>query len=140
MVKMMDSELQKIREKKLRDLKKNAITKPNPQKSTRNEVIEIDSDNFENIITNNEWVIIDCWAVWCMPCKMMTPIFKKLAKEYGHKVQFAKLNTDLNPQLAMKFEIMSIPTFLLVHKGQEVRKVIGAVGEPGLRKILAPIK
>ena len=137
---MLDSELQEIREKKLQDLKRNVISKPNPINDSRNEVIEIDSNNFENIITSNEWVIIDCWAVWCMPCKMMAPIFKKLAKEYGHKVQFAKLNTDLNPQIAMKFEIMAIPAFILLHKGQLVQKVIGAVGEPGLRKILAPIK
>ena len=135
----MDSELEKIREKKLKDLKKKVISKPNPSDKSRNEVIEINSDNFENIITSNEWVIIDCWAVWCMPCKIMTPIFKKLAKEYGQKIQFAKLNTDLNPQIAFKFEIMSIPTFLVLHKGKLVRKVIGAIGEPGLRKLLAPI-
>ena len=70
----------------------------------------------------------------------MAPIFKKLAKEYGDKVQFAKLNTDQNLEIAFNYEVAAVPTFLLLHKGTLVKTEIGAIGEPGLRRLLALIK
>ena len=137
---MLDSELEKIREKKMMDLKRSMISKSDTQGDPKDLVIELSSENFESILANNEWIIIDCWAVWCNPCKIMAPVFEKLAKEFKHKVRFVKLNTDLNPQIAFKYEIMAIPTFLLIHKGNLVKKVMGAVGEPGLRKLLELVK
>ena len=131
--KLEDNELEKIREKKIRDLKRRILA--GPEQKLEKRIVELNSNNFNQVVNGNEWVIVDCWAEWCMPCKIMGPVFEKLSNEY-RKVTFAKLNTDQNQQIAMQCEIMAIPTFLLFHKGKIVQKLIGAVGESGLRKVL----
>ena len=108
-----------------------------PQNKKEEGMIHVDSSNFDQVITENEWTIVDCWAPWCMPCKMMEPAFEKLSIEFKNKVKFVKLNTDHNQDIAMRFQIMGIPSFLLFNKGKLVQKVVGAVGEPGLRALLA---
>ncbi|NHI91912.1 MAG: thioredoxin [Candidatus Lokiarchaeota archaeon] len=135
---MEDVELKKIREKKIRDLKMKIFAEPGEK--SKNGIIELNSNNFNQVINENEWVIVDCWAEWCMPCKMMGPVFDKLSKEYENKVKFAKLNTDQNHQIAIQYDIAAIPSFLLFYKGRLAQKVVGAVGEPGLRNLLQIVK
>ena len=72
-------------------------------------------------------MVIDCWAAWCGPCRMVAPIIDELSKDYAGKVVFGKLNVDENPKTAMRFDIMSIPTLLIMKNGEEVDRIIGAV-------------
>lgn len=72
-------------------------------------------------------VVVDFWAVWCGPCRMIAPVVEELAQEYSGKVQFAKLNVDDNPAVSMKYGIRSIPTLLVFKGGKPVDQIIGAV-------------
>ncbi|MCM8771907.1 MAG: thioredoxin [Candidatus Omnitrophica bacterium] len=92
-------------------------------------VLNLNKENFEEIIKNNENVIIDFWANWCMPCKIMIPVFEKLAEKYKNKIVFAKVNVDENPEIAEKYKIMSIPTFIFFKNGNKLQEIIGAMSE-----------
>ncbi len=89
-------------------------------------VLNITEANFEDeVIKENKKVIIDFYADWCGPCKMMSPIIDKIAEELGEKVKVGKINVDENQELAEKFEIMSIPTILIFEDGKIYRSFIG---------------
>ena len=99
-----------------------------------NKPIEINDNDLENIINKYENVVIDCWAPWCAPCLMLSPLIKDLAKDLQGKVVFAKINVDNNPRTAMAFNIMSIPTLLIFKNGQLKDKIIGAILQKDLLK------
>lgn len=82
-------------------------------------------------------VIVDFWAPWCGPCKMVAPTLEKLAKEYTGKLLVAKVNTDENPEWAMKYGVQGIPTMLFVANGKLIHRQVGALPEPMLRDIVA---
>ena len=88
--------------------------------------VEVTDKTFEDFIASNEVVVLDCWAAWCGPCRMLTPIIEQLAKERSDVV-FGKLNVDHNRQIPMKYGIMSIPTLLYFKNGQLVDKTLGAL-------------
>ena len=82
--------------------------------------------NFDSAISKGKWVI-DFWAEWCGPCKMMAPQFEAAAKDLKGKVNFAKVDVDAEPDLAGRFEIMSIPTLLFIQDGEQVNRFSGAI-------------
>ena len=91
-------------------------------------LIEITDDNFENEVINSDLpVLIDFWAVWCGPCKMVAPIVEELAAEYDGKAKIGKLDVDSNQQTSIKFGVRSIPTLLLFKDGELKDTIIGAV-------------
>jgi thioredoxin 1 len=91
-------------------------------------LIEITDDNFENEVIKSELpVLIDFWAVWCGPCKMVAPIVEELATEYDGKAKIGKLDVDSNQQTSIKFGVRSIPTLLLFKDGELKDTIIGAV-------------
>jgi len=119
--------------KKLRELTK--------QSKEAKGVITLKASNFEKVLNDAELpVLVDFWAEWCMPCTMMAPILEELAREYAGKAVFAKLNVDENPEIASRYQVTSIPLFIIFKDGRSVERIVGAVGreplEHALRKYL----
>ncbi len=103
-----------------------------------NEPIHVTDAAFEQTVLKSAVpVVVDFWAPWCGPCKMVAPTLDKLAKEYGGTLIIAKVNTDENPEWAMKYGVQGIPTMLLVAGGKIVHRQVGALPEPMLRELIA---
>lgn len=102
-----------------------------------NEPIHVTDSAFENtVLKSTVPVIVDFWAPWCGPCKMVAPALEKIAKENAGKVLVAKINTDENPEWAMKYGVQGIPTMLFIAGGKIVHRQVGALPEPVLRTIV----
>lgn len=100
-------------------------------------VVELDSSNFEEALRNSSLpLLVDFWASWCAPCTVMKPVVEQLARDYAGRVSFAKVDVDRNQDLARRFGIMGIPSFILFRNGRPVDRVVGAVGRAGLETVL----
>ncbi len=105
------------------------------EKGEKKEVAVTATDsNFDELISKNKVVFVDCWAPWCAPCHIYEPIFSKIAEEYKDKALFARLNVDENPRTADKYNVMNIPTTLIFVNGKLVDQIVGAVDEDTLRE------
>jgi len=101
------------------------------------EPINVTDEAFEKTVVNSELpVIVDFWAPWCGPCKMVAPTLDKIAKEFAGKVIVAKVNTDNDSEWANKFGVQGIPTMLFMANGKVVHQQVGALPEPMLRTVL----
>jgi thioredoxin 1 len=105
----------------------------NPRKDFAMATVKVDNSNFKaNVLDASEPVVVDFWAEWCGPCKMIAPALEDIANELGGKVKIAKLNIDENPELAAQFGVRSIPT-LMIFKGGEVADMkVGAAPKTAL--------
>ena len=124
-----DPEIEKIKQKKLEEMLRQ-------QNQVRVEpgIIDLNDSNFDQIVSSDNPTLVDFWAEWCGPCKMMHPVFERLSKNYP-KIKFARVNVDNNQNISMKFAVQSIPTFIMFKSGQIIDKMMGAVGEPGINMI-----
>ena len=128
---MEDPELEKIKEKKMAELLKRQTELKTQQEL---DVIDLNESTFDQVVSSDTPTLVDFWAEWCGPCRMMHPIFTRLAKKYT-KIRFARLNVDQSQSIAMRFGVQAIPTFIMFKSGLPVDKMIGAIGEPGIHMI-----
>lgn len=101
--------------------------------------ISVDDNNFQMEVLNTTLpVLVDFWAVWCGPCKMIAPIIDEIAREYNEKLKVVKIDVDANPRTAMQYGIRSIPTLMLFKGGQVVEQMVGAVSKRHLVEKITP--
>ena len=111
-------ELERIREKKMQEMA--------ARNDWPSEPVDVKDDNINDFIRRYGLALVDCWAPWCGPCRMMSPVIDALAKDLQGKVAFAKLNTDENQRTAMRYTIEAIPTLLVFKDGELVDRWVGA--------------
>ena len=101
-------------------------------------MVALTEQTFDEEIKGSEGpVLVDFWAEWCGPCKMISPVLEAIAKEHAGRIQIAKLNVDDNPNVARRYEVMSIPTLLVIADGEVKKRLVGAKGKPQLLEELA---
>ncbi len=104
-------------------------------------VVTITKDNFETeVLACKIPVVLDFWAEWCEPCKMQSPVIEELAAELDGKVKFCKVNVDEEASLALNYQIMSIPTLVVMHYGLFQGKAVGVQGKDAIREMLKKIE
>jgi thioredoxin 1 len=137
----MSDEVEMIKQRKLDEMMQKTVPGHSGGNGWPEAPVEVSDSTFESFVKKYPKVVVDCWAPWCGPCRMLSPTIDALAKDMKGSIAFAKLNTDDNFETAGKFRIMSIPTLLFFKDGKLVDKMIGAgprpVVEQGIRKALA---
>lgn len=128
---MDDIELERIKHKKLMKsaspLKQAALNKP----------VKVNETVFDEFVRKHRLIVVDCWAEWCLPCKLLEPVIEKLTEIYAGRVVFAKLNVDENPALTARYFIDAIPTLLIFKNGEYLDRVVGYRPLEELNRIIA---
>ena len=122
-----DEELEKIKQRKLRQLMEKTVETEKKKKPALNKPIEVSDATFKETILNHSLVVVDCWAPWCVPCRMVAPVIEEMARDYAGKILFGKLNVDENRKVATQYQIMSIPTLLVFKNGKLIDRIVGAM-------------
>ena len=102
-----------------------------------NTVTVTDATFADDVLGSDKPVLVDFWAEWCGPCKMVAPVLEEIAGQHGDKLTIAKLNIDENPQIAQQYQVMSIPTMSVFQGGKVVKTIVGAKPKSALLKDLA---
>ncbi len=130
-----DSELERIKQEMLKRMMTPDAPKPSFWRD--GQVMTLTDANFHTVLGQTDKpVLVDFWAEWCGPCKMMGPIVNQMAVEYAGSAHFAKLNTEQNRGTASQFKVMSIPNFIVFKDGKPVGQTLGAVGRQGLASLI----
>jgi thioredoxin 1 len=135
----MDEELEEIRRRKLKELEQKYLKEPAVNKLSIDKPVEVDDRTLDQFVETHPVAVLDCWAPWCGPCRMIAPIIEKLAKKYAGRIVFGKLNVDENQGTALKYQIMGIPTLLLFKNGRLVDRVVGFMPEGALERRVAAL-
>lgn len=129
-----DPELTRLREQKLKELQKTMTTEAETPKMPQG-VLHLSTQDFDHTISKGV-TLVDFFAEWCGPCKMMTPVVDKLAQEYAGRAKVAKVDVDHNIEIAMRYDIQGVPTFGIFKDGQIVHRIVGGVGYQPLKAAL----
>jgi len=132
----VDPELAQIRRRKIMELQRR-LSSPGPSaRAPPQGVVHLDGESFDSVISRGV-VLVDFYADWCGPCKMMAPVVERLASEFAGRATIAKVDVDANPHLAARFQVMGIPTFALFKDGRLLRRIVGAVGYQALKAAIS---
>jgi len=104
--------------------------------SHQDSTVKLTEANFDSLSASDRPMFVDFWAVWCGPCRIMDPVVEKLAAKYSDKVLFGKVNVDEEMNISSRYQVFSIPTFMIFKNGQPMDAVIGAVGEASLERLV----
>lgn len=118
-------ELEKIRMKKIEELMKKIDEKQNPS---------IKYSDLDEILKKHENVVVDFWAEWCAPCRILSPIIDELSKEYQGRVTFVKVNVDKNQNVAAKYSVFAVPTLIVFKSSKPVDRIIGVLSKSEIKK------
>ena len=132
--KLEDEELKLLNEKKMKKLQE--LINEKEQLKNIKEPLVLDDSTFSQIINKFPLTLVDFWAPWCGPCRMMSPIIDQIVKDYLGKLVVGKINVDENPLVTGQFGISSIPTLLLFKRGQAVNKIIGSVSKNKINEMI----
>ncbi|MFD6792079.1 MULTISPECIES: thioredoxin [Prauserella salsuginis group] len=116
-------------------------TRPNDtERGTMTDTVKVTDSSFaDEVLTNDKPVLVDFWATWCGPCKMIAPVLEEIASEHKDKIQIAKLDIDENPNTARDYQVMSIPTLILFQGGKPVKQITGAKPKAALLDDLSEV-
>ena len=124
-----DDELRRIREKKMRELMEKTLggeKKMSEEAKTIDKPVHLRDGEFDSFLKKHKVALVDFYADWCMPCKMIAPVIENLAKKYAGKIVFGKVNIDESPSLAARFSVYAVPTLIIFREGEEAERVVGA--------------
>jgi len=135
----MNDDLDEIKRRKMEQLKKQYLNRGNiMEENMPSTPINMTDADIDGNIGKYQTVVVDCWAPWCGPCRMVGPIVEDLAREMRGKIVFGKLNVDENQATSTKYGIMSIPTLLVFKNGELVDRIVGAMPKDALKAKLSP--
>ena len=126
-----DPELTRLREQKIKELKQ-TMTTQTEHLQTPQGVLHLTTQDFDQVVRKGV-TLVDFFAEWCGPCKMMAPVVDQLAKEYTGRVKVAKIDVDHNIEIAMRYRVQGVPTFGIFKDGQMVHRIVGGVGYQPLK-------
>jgi len=126
-----DKELEMIKHRMLKRLLNEA-----KEEKVLDHPVEVNDANLDDLVRKHPVVVVDCWATWCPPCRMLEPVIEELARRLAGKVVFGKLDVDLNPLTVQRYSIMEVPTLLIFKNGGFMGKVIGYRPLPQLEEII----
>ena len=101
-----------------------------------NNVVDLNEENFEDFLSKDKPILVDFWAEWCGPCKMLTPVIDELSNDFAEKAIIAKVNVDESPGIAQKYSIRSIPSLLFFHKGEVKHQLVGVSSKQDIASII----
>ena len=130
MSKEKDEELERIKRRKIEEMMRNISDGAKEEKQPMKPLgkpIDLTDATFKKFAEDNSLSVIDCWAPWCGPCRIVSPVVEELARDYVGKIYFGKLNVDENKRVAAQYGIMSIPTLLVFKEGKLVDQIVGAL-------------
>ena len=135
-----DDEIERIQRRKLEEMmrKKSSPEASSQASSTPAGVMSLTDATFSQAVEKYPLVVVDFWAPWCGPCRMVSPIVEELSRDYAGRVAFGKVNVDENPMVSSSFGIQSIPTIMFFSRGRAVDAVIGAVPKQVLESRMRP--
>lgn len=132
---VMDEELERIRAKRMEEIKKRIMGPPSPPDG----IVILSQNNFHRVIHQYPRIIVDFWAPWCGPCQMLTPVIEQLSAVYSGKILFGKCNTDENQQIAGQYGISAIPALLFYENGNIVHTIAGALPKEQLMGVIQAV-
>ncbi len=125
-----DEELERIKKRKIEEMMRSLSNRPEEENrlmKTLGKPLDLTDFTFQKFIEENSVAVVDCWAPWCGPCRIVSPVIEELARDYIGKISFGKLNVDQNRKVATQYGIVSIPTLLVYKNGKLVDRIVGAM-------------